>query len=109
MALEWNGDKIAARVNAARRKALLNSANHVKERAVERTPLETGALRNSATASVGDRQAAVSYNTPYAVKQHEEVGYQHQDGEAKFLENAMRSEADAVKRLIAQAYQEAMK
>lgn len=87
------GADLGARDGAAQ---LLGTSN-------DRAPLETGALRASGKVSTdGKGGAAVSYNTPYAAKQHEEVGYHHTDGQAKYLESAMRDDADTIKRIIAE-------
>ena len=51
----------------------------------------------------GQGTAAVSYNTPYACRQHEEIGWRHPGGgEAKYLENAMSAAADGMQQAIAQ-------
>ena len=64
--------------------------------------LDTAALRNSATASHDPESltAAVSYDTAYAARQHEELTWHHRTGQAKFLESALASERDTVARLI---------
>jgi|SRR5882757_698574 len=99
---EWNGDRVddAARHGAARGLGL--GAEHVRGVSVDRAPLDTAALRNSATAShdPDTLTAAVSYDTPYAARQHEELGYHHRTGGPKFLESALASERDTVARLI---------
>lgn len=99
VALKWN-DQALQRLEEAKKDALFRASAHLRERAVQRTPVETGHLRNSAKNTVSGDQAAVSYNTPYAARQHEELGWQHTDGEAKFLENAMRAERDNIRKII---------
>lgn len=52
-------------------------------------PLDEATLERSGVASVDEPSmtAAVSYDTPYAVAQHENMEYQHAPGrEAKYLE-----------------------
>ncbi|MGP6175439.1 hypothetical protein [Corynebacterium sp. A21] len=93
------GDRIKRGANLGAR----DGAAQVLGTSNDKAPLETGVLRASGKVSTdGKGTAAVSYNTPYAAKQHEEVGYHHTDGEAKYLENAMRDEAENVKRIIAE-------
>lgn len=87
--MQWNGDALARKIEQGRTSAARRGAHLLRDEAVQRTPLETGTLRNSAKVTASDGEAAVSYNTPYAVKQHEELGYQHKDGQAKYLETAM--------------------
>lgn len=102
MSIEWNGDKIAAAVRKATHQAARLSGEHLRTTAVNRTPVETGTLRNSAKVSGDGGRVAVSYNTPYARKQHEELGYRHKDGQAKYLESATVSERGKIRQIIAQ-------
>jgi hypothetical protein len=99
---EWKGYAAgeAARRGAAEGVAL--GAEHIRTVSVDRAPVDTTALRDSATVSHDPETltAAVSYDTPYAVRQHEELDYQHPEGEAKYLETALASERDAVAKLI---------
>jgi hypothetical protein len=99
---DWKGNAAdeSARRGAARGLGL--GAEHIRAVSVDRTPLDTAALRNSATAShdPDSLTAAVSYDTPYAARQHEELTWHHRTGQAKFLESALASERDTVARLI---------
>jgi hypothetical protein len=99
--LHWNGDQIARAVNTAAQRGARLSAEHLRTVAVSRTPIMTGHLQSSAKTSSDDTRAAVSYNTPYAVKQHEELGYRHKDGQAKYLESATVSEQSTIRDIIA--------
>lgn len=71
-----------------------------------RVPIEEGTLERSGEASV-DRSAlkgAVSYGTEYAVRQHEELDWQHDPGRtAKYLEGPLTEEAPVIQALIAAA------
>jgi hypothetical protein len=89
--------------SAARGLAL--GAEHVLGEANKRIPLEEGTLEKSGSTSVDEAnlQAAISYDTPYAVKQHE-VPMNHDGGRThKWLENAMNAEKDTVLEIIAKA------
>lgn len=80
------------------------AAEHILTVSNTHVPLEYGDLQGSGTVSEdrGNLEAAVSYDTPYAARQHEEIGYQHDPGRtAKFLENAVNSEADTAGRIVA--------
>jgi len=79
------------------------AAEVIKQEAIERTPKETGELRNDCTTAAEGFEAVVYYSKPYAAKQHEELGYHHQDGEAKFLENACIAKAPIVGQILAEA------
>lgn len=89
---------------AARGLAL--AAEHILGEARKRVPIEEGTLERSGAASVdeNDLRAAVSFDTPYAVKQHEDMHLHHDSGRsAKYLEIPMTTEAAAVKQIIADA------
>ncbi len=90
-------------IRKAAAEGLADAAEVVKQEAIQRTPLETGELRNSAGTASEGLEAVVYFDTPYAVKQHEEVGYHHQDGEAKFLENAVIATKSTVAAIVAEA------
>lgn len=69
-------------------------------------PIEEGTLARSGTVSV-DRAsgvAQVSYDTPYAIVQHEDTQLRHDQGrQAKFLEDAMLTRvAPEAERFIAE-------
>ncbi|KXP12180.1 hypothetical protein AXK57_19720 [Tsukamurella pulmonis] len=77
-------------------------AEHLLEEANRKAPIETGDLIRSGVARASGDEAAVGYNTPYAARQHEELGYQHDAGrEAKWLENALNNHGDAILETIA--------
>ncbi|MFB8763839.1 hypothetical protein [Nocardiopsis alba] len=105
LTMSWRGDQVDRTVRRATSDGLQLAAEHVRGAAVQRTPLDTAALRNSAVASSDpvNLNAAVSYDTPYAVRQHEELSYRHRDGEAKFLERALSAERARVMAIIAAA------
>lgn len=78
------------------------AAEHILGASNEHVPLEYGDLQSSGVASSDGLTAAVSYDTPYAVYQHEEMGLRHDAGRtAKYLENAVHDEADAAANIIA--------
>lgn len=100
--LQFNA-ALTAKIKAAAGEAATTAAEHLMGAAIDKTPVETGALRASAKVTSDGTQAAVSYNTVYAARQHEEVGWSHPGGgQAKFLENAMTEEADTIRDIIAQ-------
>ena len=96
-------------------KALRTGAEAILTEAIDETPIDTGTLRRSGTVTVGklpdsariyeaaeagkemkdafpdpvgkEKAVYISFNTPYARRQHEEVGYYHPlGGYAKYLE-----------------------
>lgn len=87
---------------AARGVAL--AAEHVLGEAKKRVPIEEATLERSGAVSTDPEnlRAAVTFDTPYAVRQHEDMGMKHDEGrEAKYLENAMNAETGTVREIIA--------
>ncbi|MFF4177652.1 MULTISPECIES: minor capsid protein [unclassified Streptomyces] len=110
--LTWNGAAVAAAARAGAVQGLHLSSEHVLQASRARVPIEEGTLERSGTATVDEQQltAAVAYDTPYAVRQHEEMDYQHDAGRtAKYLERPMNEEAAAVARIVAAQLRRALR
>jgi hypothetical protein len=85
----WAGEAIAKKIRAATVRGLHIWAENLLQRSRELVPLDEGTLERSGVASVDEEtlSAAVSYDTPYAVRQHEDMEIQHPNGrQAKYLE-----------------------
>lgn len=104
--VRWNGpDGIAAAVE----RGLQAGADLLLDESNRKAPIEEGNLIRSGVAKAQGDEAAVGYNTPYAVRQHEELGWQHDAGrEAKFLENAQRNHANEIQAAIADEIRQAL-
>jgi len=64
--------------------------DHLASVSKDQVPLDQGPLKNSCAVDVNDdgSQGTVSYDTPYAVIQHENTHFHHQRGrKAKYLED----------------------
>lgn len=88
--IKLDKDLINSGVNDGGRNGLFDALDHLKSVSQDKVPLDQGPLKNSAAVDVSDdgRSGTVSYDTPYAVPQHENTWYSHQRGrEAKYLEN----------------------
>lgn len=97
-------------------KALRTGAEAILTEAIDEAPIDTGTLRRSGTVTVGklpdsariyeaaesgnemkdafpdpvgkEKAVYISFNTPYARRQHEELDYEHpRGGKAKYLED----------------------
>lgn len=101
--LDWKGDQVLTNLDDAILSAVEAAGELLGDEAVQRTPKETGTLQGSMKVTTdGQATAAVSFNTPYAARQHEEIGWNHPGGgEAKYLENAMSAAADRMQAAIA--------
>lgn len=67
-------------------------------------PLDEGPLQRSGKVDVDEErlEGTVSYDTPYAVIQHENLDYKHAPGrQAKYLETALNQNRNAVRDAVA--------
>lgn len=102
--LKTNLGAILAKERAGALKGLKVAAEHLLQKSRELVPHEEGTLERSGTVTVDEAnlRAAVSYDTPYAVRQHEELDWKHDEGrQAKYLEDPMNSEQATMRELIA--------
>ncbi|MFF9199960.1 hypothetical protein ACF09L_32615 [Streptomyces sp. NPDC014779] len=101
--MRFDGAPAARALREAAARGLFLGAEHVLALSQDVVPLDEAALQNSGTASV-DRPsltAMVSYDTPYAVVQHERMDFRHAPGRhAKYLENSLNAARQAVAAII---------
>ena len=102
----------AARVNAVQgdvgrkaQAAVKEAGEHILGKATDIVPHDTGVLQASGKVEIYQQGssfvAVISYNTPYAVEQHENMNYRHKPGRtAKYLEIPLLTETGAVRRII---------
>lgn len=72
------------------KKATWSALDHLAAVSKDQVPLDQGPLKNSCYVDVAEdgSSGTVSYDTPYAVVQHENLEYEHQRGrKAKYLED----------------------
>lgn len=113
---KWRTKEAVKIAEEAGLKALRTGAEAILTEAIDEAPIDTGTLRRSGTVTVGglpdgeqvfeaakagnemkdafpdpvgkEKAVYISFNTPYARRQHEEVGYNHpRGGKAKYLED----------------------
>ena len=64
-------------------------------KAQQLAPVDTGDLKGSAFADVSGPVGTVGFTEPYALRQHESMGFKHpKGGEAKYLENPYKENKD---------------
>ena len=91
-------------LSGATTRGLSLAAEHVLGESNKKVPIEEATLERSGVTSVNaeDLTATISYDTLYAVRQHEAMNYRHDNGRAaKFLENAMNENVTEVREIIA--------
>lgn len=113
----WRTKEAVKIAEEAGLKALRTGAEAILTEAIDEAPVDTGTLRRSGTVTVGklpdgarvfeaaeagnemkdafpekigkEKAVYISFNTPYARRQHEELGYNHpRGGKAKYLEDS---------------------
>ena len=100
------GEDPAAAFRAGSARGVGLAAEFILEASRRQVPHETGVLERSGTAGVidgrGEVRGAVSYDTPYAVEQHERTDYRHKKGrKAKYLEDPLNARRGQVLKIIA--------
>lgn len=89
--------------------ALTLGTEHLLSEANKHVPHDEGTLERSGRASSDGRRGAVSYDTPYAVRQHEDMSLHHDGkGQAKWLETTMAQESTKVGQIVATKLREGM-
>jgi hypothetical protein len=102
--VSYNGDAALAAIRAGALRGVRLGAEHLLQVARSRVPIEEGTLERSGVVSVDESAitAAVSFDSPYAVRQHEELDYRHDAGrEAKYLEKPLHEENGVITGIIA--------
>ncbi|MFE7116668.1 hypothetical protein ACFU99_14765 [Streptomyces sp. NPDC057654] len=110
--LQWTGAVVTEAIRQAAARGVLLSAEHVLQASRQRVPIAEGTLERSGAASVDARQltAAVSYDTPYAGRVHEDLNARHAPGRsAKYLESVLPQEAATVQAIIAAQVRRALR
>lgn len=90
-----------AAVRGAAEPAVLAGMEFLREQSNRTVPIEEGTLERSAQASADGQRGAVSYDTPYARRQHEDTRLRHDQGRrAKWLELTAKEQAAAIGRVV---------
>jgi hypothetical protein len=89
-------------------KGVKHGVEHVLTESNKHVPHDEGTLERSGDTGVEETsdgaRGSVSYDTPYAVKQHEDLTLHHDGkGQAKWLENTMAAESKTVGQIIGNA------
>lgn len=132
---KWNTKKAKKIAKEAGLKALRIGGEAILTEAIDETPMESGTLRRSGVVTVGslpdsgqvyqaalanqsilfeeslgkDEAVFISFNTPYARRQHEALGYRHEHGKAKYLEDAFNRNKSKVYKYMDKAIKKALR
>lgn len=99
-------DGVKLRQRAAATQAIHVWAQHVLGEAQRAAPVEEGTLRASGSVELVETRdgadCTISFSTPYAARQHEELGYSHpKGGQAKYLETPFKANLPRLAPLVA--------
>lgn len=83
--------QVEAILKSVEQKWLKDVAMDLTGEAQRLAPKDTGALRASGYWEVKNETAKIIFDTPYAAVQHERIDFNHQDGEAKYLEKPFKA------------------
>lgn len=100
--ITWHGNAAKQAMRKGRDRGLTLAGEHVLEESRRIVPIEEGTLERSGRVSGPDGgTVAVSYDTPYAVRQHEDLTLRHDRGrQSKYLETPLNSERGVVGRIV---------
>lgn len=101
--MTWHGRRLwGSRGRRAASRGLERALEHTLGEAKKIVPLDEGTLERSGRVNVDGLDGAISFDTVYAVRQHEELDWKHAPGrQAKYLEQPMNTERDVMRRLMA--------
>jgi hypothetical protein len=108
----WN-DHVSDDVKKAALKGLKIAGEVALEESNRLVPHDTGMLHITKGALIEDEKnltVTISYNTPYAVRLHENPQYNFRNGrQGKWLEKALQNNEQQLRQIVADAIKEAMK
>ena len=111
--MRWYGDDVKKKIQEAQVRALRDSVEYLLTEANKTNPYREGTLERSGSTDVDEiaMQASVYYDTPYAIRVHEEPGLRYTDPKArwKWLELTVNEQADRVVEYIRRYLEEAHK
>jgi len=101
--------KMPNEVNRLSEKALKEVSLDLQGKSQRLAPVDLGDLRGSAYTEVKGLNAEIGFSEPYALRQHEEVGYNHPGGgEAKYLETPYKNNLNKYIQHISKAIKKAV-
>lgn len=108
--MSFNIDPAAlAKLRGVMSGAVADAAEHLLEQANRAIPIDTGAMQRSGQVTATGLEAVVSYDTPYAARQHEDTRLRHKSGrKAKWLEDTVNGEQANVVKFLADAARKAL-
>ena len=92
--VKWHEGPVSNALRKGAQAGIQAALENLLQASNARLPVDSGALRASGRVSAEGLAGCVSYNTPYAVAQHERRDFRHPaGGKPKFLEDAVNDPA----------------
>jgi len=116
--VKWDDSKAKAVAKAAGIRAATTMAEKIIQESQNEAPHASGTMQRSSTVSPKGATIYMSYNTPYAVKQHEDLTLRHPDPtnpisstgrKAKYLEDPFNRLKAKAKKFIQLSIKEALR
>lgn len=85
--IKWDSSRVMAVVGQGGANAVRGCANLLLDEARKQVPIDTGALSRSGAVDCDGLQATVSFDTPYAVRWHEQAANFQRGRKNKYLED----------------------
>lgn len=107
--IRWERDlrkQVEAKIRAAAVQGVHDAAEGLRTDATNTIPHDSGTMQRSATVhdDPSNIESAVAYDTPYAVRQHEDTRLRHAPGRrAKWLQLTLQENGDRYQAFIADA------
>lgn len=103
VSMQWQGNRLwTERGRRLAEEGLTRALEHTLGVSQTLVPLDEGPLQRSGKVTVNGLDGAISYDTVYAVRQHEELTWKHAPGRsAKYLEIPLNTERETMLALMA--------
>lgn len=90
--LTWNSNEIVRAINNALPGLLRDVGEMILNESNKIAPIDEGTMINTGSVSVNDNKVYISYDTAYAIKQHDDTGLTHKNGrQDHFLSKAVET------------------
>tara|TARA_R110002020_G_scaffold2230_4_gene10433 strand:- start:6273 stop:6680 length:408 start_codon:yes stop_codon:yes gene_type:complete len=91
--------QIQSKIMEGARQAVVREARLIRDKSKRLVPVETGKLRDSFFSRKGRvdnemYEQIIGYSADYAQKQHENLAYKHEQGQAKYLSQPVDEQAE---------------
>lgn len=102
----WRGKELQGKMLQQGMQGLLDAGELILDASNQKAPIDEGVMigTGDVTADESTKSVVISYDSPYAIKQHEDTTLKHKNGrEAKFLQSAVQENTQRVTDILASA------